>query len=97
LLQAQPLMPLDMARQVVEPAAAPSPTWVQLVDGVLVSLWDQHPATVPTAAVWAQVGIGLWLLAVPRGQWSRSAGAASAIWGAAPFLTVCSSARGASR
>lgn len=81
LLQAQPLMPLDMGRQVVDPAAASSPIWVQQLDRVLVTMWDQHPATLPTVAVWAQVGIGLWLLAARQRKWSRWAGAASAVWG----------------
>src|SRR6266480_49695 len=33
------------------------------------------------AAVWIQVGIGIWMLAAPRGGWSRLAGLASVGWG----------------
>jgi len=33
------------------------------------------------AAVWIQIGIGIWLLAAPRGSWSRLAGLASVGWG----------------
>ena len=32
--------------------------------------------------MWIQVGIGLWLLAAPRGNWSRLGGVASVAWGA---------------
>ena len=33
------------------------------------------------AAVWIQVGIGIWMLAAPRGSWSRLAGLAGVGWG----------------
>ncbi len=33
------------------------------------------------AAVWIQIGIGIWLLAAPRGLWSRLGGLASVAWG----------------
>ncbi|HTX00246.1 MAG TPA: SCO family protein, partial [Acidimicrobiales bacterium] len=33
------------------------------------------------AAVWVQVGIGLWLLVAPRGRWSQVAGIVSVGWG----------------
>ena len=33
------------------------------------------------ASVWIQIGIGLWLLIVPRGRWSRLGGLASLGWG----------------
>jgi hypothetical protein len=45
------------------------------------TIWSYHPVTAATAAVWTQVGIGLWLLAAPRGDWSRLAGLASVGWG----------------
>jgi hypothetical protein len=41
------------------------------------TIWSYHPVTAAAAAVWTQVGIGLWLLAAPRGDWSRLAGLAS--------------------
>jgi cytochrome oxidase Cu insertion factor (SCO1/SenC/PrrC family) len=81
LLQAQASMPLGMAPQVIEPAAATSPGWVQHLDNTIATIWSYHPVAAPAAAVWIQVGIGLWLLAAPRGNWSRLGGLASAAWG----------------
>ena len=43
--------------------------------------WSQHPVPASAAAVWIQVGLGIWLLAAPSGALSRLAGAASAGWG----------------
>jgi cytochrome oxidase Cu insertion factor (SCO1/SenC/PrrC family) len=81
ILQTQPSMPLGMGPDVVQPAAAASPSWVQHVDNALVSVWTYHPVTVAAAAVWIQVGLGAWLLAAPRGNWSRLGGVASVLWG----------------
>jgi cytochrome oxidase Cu insertion factor (SCO1/SenC/PrrC family) len=81
ILQGQASMPLGMATQVIEPAAAGSPGWVQHLVDPMASIWSYHPVTVPAAAVWIQVGIGLWLLAAPRGTWSRLGGVASVTWG----------------
>jgi cytochrome oxidase Cu insertion factor (SCO1/SenC/PrrC family) len=81
ILQGQASMPLGMAPNVIEPAAASSPTWVQHLDNVMATIWSYHPIAAPAAAVWVQVGIGLWLLAAPRGNWSRIAGVASVGWG----------------
>lgn len=81
ILQAQPQMPLGMTTGVIEPAAASSPSWVQHVTNAGASIWSFHPTEASTAAVWIQVGIGLWLLVAPRGNWSRLAGAAAASWG----------------
>jgi len=81
LLQAQPSMPRHLNPEVVEPSATSSPAWAQHVVNVLVTTWDQHPVTMAVVAVWAQVGVGLWLLACSRGSWSRLGGAASAGWG----------------
>ena len=69
-------MPLGMAPQVIEPAAASSPAWVQHLVG-RATIWSNHPVTAAAAAVWIQVGIGVWLLVAPRGKWSRLAGLAS--------------------
>ena len=71
ILQGQASMPLGMAPRVIGPAAASSPAWVQHLVDPMASIWSYHPVTVPAAAVWIQVGIGLWLLAAPRGTWSR--------------------------
>lgn len=81
ILQGQASMPLGLVTRVVEPAASSSPGWVQhLVDNV-ARVWSYHPVTAAAAAVWIQVGIGLWMLVAPRGNWSRLAGMAGAGWG----------------
>ena len=74
-------MPLGMGPDVIQPLAAESPTWVQHLDNALVTVWSYHPVAAAAAAVWIQVGIGVWLLAAPRGNWSRLAGLASVLWG----------------
>jgi cytochrome oxidase Cu insertion factor (SCO1/SenC/PrrC family) len=81
LLQGQSSMPLGMVPQVIDPADASSPAWVRHLDGTTATVWGNHPVTVAAAAVWIQVGIGIWLLAAPRGNWSRLAGLASLLWG----------------
>lgn len=81
LLQAQAAMPLGVPSKVIQPAAASSPAWVQHVDEALARFWSYHPVAVPAAAVWAQVGLGIWLLAASRGTWSRLAGVGSMVWG----------------
>ncbi|HUC36759.1 MAG TPA: SCO family protein [Acidimicrobiales bacterium] len=81
ILQAQASMPLGMAPQVIRPAAAASPTWVQHVVNAMATIWSYHPIAAPAAAVWIQIGIGAWLLAASRGNWSRLAGLAGVGWG----------------
>ena len=81
ILQAQPSMPLGMGPDVIQPLAAASPSWVQHVDNALVTVWSYHPVTAAAAAVWIQLGIGAWLLAAPRGNWSRAGGLVSVLWG----------------
>jgi cytochrome oxidase Cu insertion factor (SCO1/SenC/PrrC family) len=81
ILQSQPKMPLGMGPDVIQPTAAASPTWVQHLDNALVTVWSYHPIAAASAAVWIQLGIGVWLLAAPRGNWSRLAGLASVLWG----------------
>jgi cytochrome oxidase Cu insertion factor (SCO1/SenC/PrrC family) len=81
LLQGQSLMPLGMVPQVVQPAAAGSPGWVVHLVNAGARIWDYHPVTAAAAAVWVQVGIGIWLLVAPRGDWSRLGGLASVGWG----------------
>ncbi len=81
ILQGQSLMPLGLVPQVVQPTASGSPSWVAHLVHAGTSIWDYHPVTAATAAVWVQVGIGLWLLAAPRGDWSRVGGVVSAGWG----------------
>ena len=81
ILQGQSLMPLGMVPQVVQPASAGSPSWAVHLVNAGTAVWDLHPVAAAAAAVWVQVGIGLWLLAAPRGDWSRVGGVASVGWG----------------
>ncbi len=81
ILQGQASMPLGMTTGVIQPAAAASPPWVQHLDNAGATIWSYHPIAAPAAAVWIQIGIGLWLLAAPRGDWSRLGGVASVGWG----------------
>jgi cytochrome oxidase Cu insertion factor (SCO1/SenC/PrrC family) len=81
ILQGQASMPLGMAPQVIGPAAAVSPGWVQRLDNDMATIWSFHPIAAPAAAVWIQIGIGVWLIAAARGDLSRLAGVASVGWG----------------
>ncbi len=74
-------MPLGMAPSVIQPAAATSPGWVQHFDNAMVTVWTYHPVAAPAAAVWIQVGLGVWLLAASKGTWSRLGGVATVAWG----------------
>jgi len=81
LLQAQPAMAAGLPSQVIEPTAASSPAWVQHVVNWAGTTWSYHPIQAGASAVWIQLGIGVWLIAAPRGTWSRLAGLASVAWG----------------
>jgi len=81
ILQAQPKMAIGLPSQVIQPAAASSPHWVQQVVNWAGTTWSYHPMQAGAAAVWIQVGIGVWMIASPRGPLSRLAGLASAGWG----------------
>ena len=81
LLQAQPAMAAGLPSQVIEPTAASSPRWVQHVVDWGSATWSYHPIQAGAAAVWIQVGIGIWLMTASEGPWSRLAGLASAGWG----------------
>src|SRR3984957_13728301 len=81
LLQAQPGMAVGLPSQVVAPAADGSPGWVQHLVNWAGTAWSYHPVQAGAAAVWIQVGIGLWLLFAARGPLSRLAGIASMGWG----------------
>ncbi len=81
ILQAQPKMAIGLPSQVIEPTAASSPHWVQQVVNWAGTTWSYHPMQAGAAAVWIQVGIGVWMLASSRGPLSRLAGLASAGWG----------------
>jgi cytochrome oxidase Cu insertion factor (SCO1/SenC/PrrC family) len=81
ILQAQPKMAIGLPSQVIEPTAASSPRWAQHVVNWAGTTWSYHPLQAGAAAVWIQVGIGIWLLAAARGRWSRLAGLAGVGWG----------------
>jgi cytochrome oxidase Cu insertion factor (SCO1/SenC/PrrC family) len=81
LLQAQPRMAGGLSSQVIEPIASASPGWVQQVVNFGGSIWTYHPVQAAAAAVWIQIGIGVWLIASATGWSSRLAGLASAGWG----------------
>ncbi|HEY1640271.1 MAG TPA: SCO family protein [Streptosporangiaceae bacterium] len=81
ILQAQPAMAVGLPSQVIEPSAASSPHWVQQLVNWAGTAWSYHPVQAGAAAVWIQVGIGLWLLFAARGPLSRAAAVVSAGWG----------------
>jgi cytochrome oxidase Cu insertion factor (SCO1/SenC/PrrC family) len=81
LLQAQPRMAGGLSSQVIEPIASASPDWVQQVVNFGGSIWTYHPVQAAAAAVWIQIGLGVWLIASATGWSSRLAGLASAGWG----------------
>jgi hypothetical protein len=81
LLQAQPAMAAGLPSQVIAPTAASSPRWVQHVVDWGAVTWSYHPIQAGAAAVWIQVGIGIWLMAASEGLWSRLVGLAGAGWG----------------
>jgi cytochrome oxidase Cu insertion factor (SCO1/SenC/PrrC family) len=81
ILQAQPAMAVGLPSQVIEPSASSSPHWVQHLVNWAGTAWSYHPVEAGAAAVWIQVGIGLWLLIAARGPLSRLAGVVSVGWG----------------
>jgi cytochrome oxidase Cu insertion factor (SCO1/SenC/PrrC family) len=81
LLQAQPAMAAGLPAQVVAPASASSPGWVQHVVNWANTGWSYHPVQSAAAVVWIQAGLGIWLIGASRGRWSRLAGVASLGWG----------------
>jgi cytochrome oxidase Cu insertion factor (SCO1/SenC/PrrC family) len=81
ILQAQPQMAVGLPSDVIQPAASSSPGWVQHVVNWAGTSWSYHPMQAGAAAVWIQVGIGIWMLAAPSGTFSRLAGLAGAAWG----------------
>jgi hypothetical protein len=86
ILQAQPRMALGLPSQVLYPAADGSPAWARGAVHWAGGIWAHHPVQAAASAVWIQIGAGLWLLAAPRGTWSRLAGVASLGWGLAVWV-----------
>src|ERR1700733_7720246 len=68
LLQAQSAMPAGLPGQVIAPAAATSPGWVQHLVSWAGTTWSYHPIQAGAAAVSIQVGIGAWLVAAGGGR-----------------------------
>ncbi|HEY7259990.1 MAG TPA: SCO family protein [Trebonia sp.] len=81
ILQLQPQMAGGLPSEVVQPSAAASPRWVQDVVNAGGTIWSFHPVQAAAAAVWIQLGVGVWLVAAETGWWSRAGGLASAAWG----------------
>lgn len=81
MLQAQPAMAAGLPGHVIAPAADGSPGWVRHLVNWAGTAWSYHPVQAGAAAVWIQIGIGVWLLAAARGRWSRLAGFVGAGWG----------------
>ncbi len=81
ILQGQPGMAAGLPAKVIAPAAARSPGWVRHLVEWSGTAGSDHPIQASAAAVWIQVGIGIWMLAASRGTWSRLAGLAGLAWG----------------
>jgi cytochrome oxidase Cu insertion factor (SCO1/SenC/PrrC family) len=81
LLQLQQAMPLGLPGNVLRPAASGSPEWVVRLVNFGAEVWTRHPTSAAAAAVWIQLGLGMFLLVAPRGRWSRLAGLGSVAWG----------------
>lgn len=81
VLQAQAAMPAGLPGQVIQPAAAASPSWVQHLVNWAGTTWSFHPIQAGASAVWIQVGLGVWLIVASSGWSSRLAGLVSAGWG----------------
>lgn len=81
ILQVQPAMAVGLPSQVIQPTAASSPGWVQHLVNWGGTTWSYHPIEAGAAAVWIQVGIGVWMLVAPSGLWSRAAGLVGVGWG----------------
>ncbi len=79
-LQIQAHMPLGLPENVVAPSTQGSPAWLVSVVHWGLRVWENHPVQAAVAAVWIQLGLGLWLLLVVRGRWSRIGGAVSIGW-----------------
>jgi len=81
VLQGQLSMPLGLVPRGIDPAASTSASWVEHLVESVAAVWSYHPVSAAAATVWIQIGIGVWLLAAPRGSWSRLGGLVSLGWG----------------
>ena len=58
-LLAPPAMAVGLPSQVIQPAAATSPGWVQHIVNWAGTSWSYHPIQAGASAVWIQIGIGV--------------------------------------
>lgn len=79
-LQLQSSMPAKFPSGVVAPMLAGQPGWVQDLLRVGIGVWARHPVTAAAAAVWLQLGIGLWILTARRGRWAKAGLLAAIGW-----------------
>ncbi len=86
LLQAQPAMAAGLPSNVIAPAAAGSPGWVQHLVNLATTAWVAHPVQAAAGCVWIQLGIGVWLVSSAHPRWSRLAGLVSLGWSLAIWV-----------
>lgn len=79
-LQLQSSMPAKFSSGVAAPMLAGQPGWVQDLLRVGINVWARHPVTSAAAAVWLQLGIGLWILTTRRGRWAKAGLLAAIGW-----------------
>lgn len=79
-LQLQSQMPLRLPEGVIAPASSGSPAWLISIVRFGLTVWERHPVQAAAAVAWIQLGIGLWLLLLVRGRWSRLGGLVSVAW-----------------
>ena len=85
VLQFQASMPLGLASDVVQPAAAGTPGWLHAWMLLGVGIWNNHPIALAVGTAWIQVGIGIVLL-VSNATIGRIAAAVSVGWAAMIWL-----------
>lgn len=79
-LQLQSQMPLGLPEGVIAPASSGSPAWLRAIVRFGLTAWERHPVQAAAAVAWIQLGIGLWLLLIVRGRWSRLGAVVSVGW-----------------
>ncbi len=78
LLQAQPLMPAGFVTNNITPHVPDEPGWLREVTAVGTRAWDRHPVVADAAAVWLEIGLGIWLI-VGRRALGRAAAVAGIV------------------
>jgi cytochrome oxidase Cu insertion factor (SCO1/SenC/PrrC family) len=85
ILQFQASMPLGLANNVLAPATANTPSWLNALMEHGIFLWNTHPIALAVAVAWLQVGLGLALL-VSKGAFGRVAAGGTVVWAAVIWL-----------